>query len=113
MSSSDAPTDREELRTEIAQTRSDLGETVEALAGKADVKARAKHAAGEAAVHAKQKLSAATDRAAQAADAVAETAVSAKDQLPPQARRPLPWAVLGAAAVVAGLVVVLVRRGWR
>ena len=32
----------EELRAEIKQTRADLGETVQALAAKADVKARAK-----------------------------------------------------------------------
>jgi ElaB/YqjD/DUF883 family membrane-anchored ribosome-binding protein len=32
----------EELREEIKQTRADLGETVQALAAKADVKARAK-----------------------------------------------------------------------
>jgi hypothetical protein len=32
----------EELRAEIQQTRADLGETVQALAAKADVKARAK-----------------------------------------------------------------------
>ena len=31
----------EELRAEIKQTRADLGETVQALAAKADVKARA------------------------------------------------------------------------
>jgi Protein of unknown function (DUF3618) len=34
----------EELRAEIEQTRRDLGDTVEALAAKADVKARAKEA---------------------------------------------------------------------
>ncbi|WP_051808952.1 DUF3618 domain-containing protein [Actinoplanes subtropicus] len=32
----------EELRAEIKQTRADLGETVQALAAKADVKARAR-----------------------------------------------------------------------
>lgn len=35
-----------ELRAEIKQTRSDLGETVQALAAKADVKARAKEELG-------------------------------------------------------------------
>jgi len=35
----------QELRAEIAQTRAELGQTVEALAAKADVKARAKEAA--------------------------------------------------------------------
>jgi hypothetical protein len=36
------PEDEQELRREIAQTREQLGETVEQLAAKADVKARAK-----------------------------------------------------------------------
>ena len=36
------PSDPQELREEIAETRDALGDTVEALAGKADVKSRAK-----------------------------------------------------------------------
>ncbi|MEV6846270.1 DUF3618 domain-containing protein [Actinoplanes sp. NPDC051411] len=110
MSDSDTPTDPQALRSEIAATRADLGDTVEALAAKADVKTRAKGAIGDAAGQARQKLASASDRAAQAAGALTETAVSAKDQLPPQVRRPLPWALIGAVAAVAGLVVVLVRR---
>jgi hypothetical protein len=100
----------QELRSEIAATRADLGDTVEALAAKTDVKARARHAVGDAADQAKQKVAAASDRAARAAGALTETAATAKDQLPPRMRRPLPWAVLGAAALLAGMVVVLVRR---
>jgi hypothetical protein len=41
------PTEPEELRQEIAQTRAELGATVEALAHKADVKARAHETAEE------------------------------------------------------------------
>ena len=41
------PTEPEELRREIEQTRAELGETVEALAAKADVKARAHEAADD------------------------------------------------------------------
>lgn len=107
MNTSDTPTDPQELRGEIAQTRADLGDTVEALAAKTDVKARAKHAAGEAAGQAKQKLADATDRAAQAAGSVKDRL---DHQLPPQVRRPLPWAALGAGAAVIGLVVFLIRR---
>jgi len=55
-------------------------------------------------------VAAATDRAAQAAGVLTETAVSAKDQMPPRMRRPLPWGVLAAAAVVAGIVVLIRRR---
>jgi len=36
----DTPDEREVLQEEIAQTREDLGETVEALVNKADVKAQ-------------------------------------------------------------------------
>jgi hypothetical protein len=43
------PEDPEELREDIEQTRADLGDTVEALAGKADVKARVREGAGKAA----------------------------------------------------------------
>jgi Protein of unknown function (DUF3618) len=38
----------DQLRAEIRQTRADLGETVQALAAKADVKARAKDQVGQA-----------------------------------------------------------------
>jgi hypothetical protein len=115
MSNPDTPTDPQQLRNEIEETRAELGETVQALAAKTDVQARAKRAVGDAAEQAKQKLTSATDRAAQAAGAVAQTAASAKDQLaqgqvPPQMRRPLPWAAFGGAAVLVGLVVFLVRR---
>jgi hypothetical protein len=41
------PTRPEELRAEITQTRIELGETVSALAAKADVKARAQEKAGQ------------------------------------------------------------------
>ena len=42
MSGTTTPAGRHELRTEIEQTRAELGDTVEALAAKTDVKARAK-----------------------------------------------------------------------
>ena len=41
------PDEKEQLREEISETREELGETVEALAGKADVKAQAKEKADE------------------------------------------------------------------
>jgi len=43
------PTDPQELRAEIRRTRAELGQTIEALAAKTDVKARAKGAAADAA----------------------------------------------------------------
>ncbi len=42
------PTEPDELRRDIEQTRAELGETIEALAAKADVKARAHEAVEEA-----------------------------------------------------------------
>jgi uncharacterized protein YjbJ (UPF0337 family) len=114
MSTSDTPADPDQLRSEIAATRADLSDTVEALAAKADLKGRAKEAVSDAADQARQKVATAGDRAAQAAGAVTETAVAAKDrlqeQLPPQVRRPLPWATLGAVAAAVVVVIVLVRR---
>jgi hypothetical protein len=46
------PKDVTELRQEIQRTRADLGETVEALAAKADVKARARDAVADVKVRA-------------------------------------------------------------
>jgi hypothetical protein len=42
------PRDADEMREQIDATRADLGDTVEALAGKADIKARAKQSAQQA-----------------------------------------------------------------
>ena len=41
------PDDPEKIREEISDTREELGETVEALAGKADVKGQAKEKVGD------------------------------------------------------------------
>ncbi|GAA2583765.1 hypothetical protein GCM10010399_12090 [Dactylosporangium fulvum] len=50
------PTDPEALRQEIARTRANLGETVEALAAKADVKARAQEAMHNSVATAKLRM---------------------------------------------------------
>jgi hypothetical protein len=84
------PADVSALRREIAQTRADLGQTVEALAAKADVKARAHEAVDEAKARARSGLNEALARL--------QTSVRAN---------PLPYA--GAAA----LVVLLIARPWR
>jgi hypothetical protein len=87
--------DRQALRDEIRQTRAELGETVEALAAKADVKARLKGSAAQTRRRVGQQ-------AAQTRELVRERA----------GRNPVPLAVaaLGAVAVV---IVVLLRRRWR
>ncbi len=50
------PDDPEQLRLEIERTREQLGETVEALVAKTDVKARAKERAKERAEQLSQRL---------------------------------------------------------
>jgi hypothetical protein len=91
--------DTEALRAEIARTRAALGETVQALAAKADVKARVRESAAQTTLRVRQ----------QAAQATAQL----RDQATRQGRRaPLPWAALAAGAVAA-VVTVLVLRGRR
>jgi len=106
--------DAEALRAEIKQTRAELGETVQALAAKADVKARAK----EQVEHAKERVRA---QAAEATGRVREAALQAGgrvrsasaaapvDSEVPVAGRRVPVALLvaGAAAVVG--IILLVR----
>jgi uncharacterized protein YjbJ (UPF0337 family) len=113
MSNSDTPTDPQELRAEIEQTRADLGETVQELAAKTDVKARAKQAVGDATGQVRQKLSGAKQQAANVVTTRASTAKQqlAESNLPEPIRRPLPLAAIGAAAVaVIVAVIVAVRR---
>jgi hypothetical protein len=78
--------DPEVLRAQIERTRTELGETVEALVAKADVRARTK-----------EKLAGMSARASRKAS---------------EARGVAPW---GAAALLGAVAVALVawRRGWR
>jgi cobalamin biosynthesis Mg chelatase CobN len=134
---SSAKPDVDALREEIAQTRADLGETVQALAAKADVKARAKEQveqtkqkvkaqAADATNKAKEAAATATDKvrsvAAQASDKAKGTAVQvresgalekaqgAKDQV---RSNPVPLAAVlgGVVALVAVILIVRRRRG--
>jgi hypothetical protein len=121
--SADTPTDPQQLRDEIAQTRAELGDTVQALAAKTDVKARAKRTASDAAGQIRQKAVSAKDQAVQAAAAVknqvAQT-IGGKEDKPAfgerqfpgvAARRPIPAAVFGGVAIVVlGLAVFLIRK---
>jgi ElaB/YqjD/DUF883 family membrane-anchored ribosome-binding protein len=56
------PTDPDQLRGEIAEAREELGETVEALAAKADVKGRAKDNVYEQKARARAKLNEVTEQ---------------------------------------------------
>jgi hypothetical protein len=66
--------EHDELRTEIEQNRADLGETVAALAAKADLKARllntAKHTAGWAGTRASESLGWVRDRVVATVNAI-------------------------------------------
>ena len=128
-------TDPQEVREEIRRTRDDLGDTVEALAHKADVKARARDATAAATQRAKAKAAAATQAVAgkgaqlkeqlagataQAASRVAGTPdETAPDHAPGlatratlSARRPrLPLLTVAAGIVLIGWLVWRRRRG--
>jgi hypothetical protein len=80
------PRSPEEIRRDIEETRGELGDTVEALAAKADVKAQAKEKVQEKTDDFKQKVSDVTPEAVQS---------SAQ-------KNPLPFAVGG--ALVAGFL---------
>jgi hypothetical protein len=107
------------LRDEIVQTRSDLGDTIEALAAKTDVKARAKDAANDVADQARAKARDVRDQAsdvvATVSDQVRSNAAAVKDSLAAgdvigAVRKPLPVAGLAIMGAVAGLVVYLASR---
>jgi len=99
----DAPPsdDPDALRADIERTRDELGDSVEALAAKADVKARAQ-----------QKLAAAKGRARHAAQDVSVRAKATAQQAGGTVRqRPGPTAgILAAVAAAVGAVVITRRR---
>lgn len=95
---SELPDDQEELREQIAQTRAELGDTVEALSAKADVKAQASAKVDEG----KQEL---RDKQAQAQAKLNEATAQAKEN-------PAPYAgAIGAFVGLLLLVLLLRRRG--
>jgi cobalamin biosynthesis Mg chelatase CobN len=121
--------DVEALRADIKQTRAELGETVQALAAKADVKARAREQVEQTKQRVRAQALLATERVRQAATQATATArgtaVQATDKVRESSalekaqgageqvrRNPISLAaVLAVAAVVVG--VILVVRGRR
>lgn len=126
----------DELRAEIAQTRAELGQTVQALAAKADVSARLRHALADRRQQAVSALgqtldrvgarmpggsfSAAAHRAGQTAargvaagrrDARRELAADASTAPFQGALRQYGWLVPAGAALAAVVGVALARRG--
>lgn len=103
------PTEPEALRREIEQTRAELGETVEALAAKADVKARAQDAVDDVKQRVHEAAGEAKERVHGAVDTVAYQVGKQREKvaaLSPPARAAL-------VAVAAGLVALLVIRTLR
>jgi len=135
--SSEAKPDVDALRADIEQTRAELGETVQALAAKADVKARAREqveltkakakaqvydatekvrgAAASAAAAASDKVRAATsqagDKVSPAIEKVRETgALDKAQEAREQVRRnPVPFAAVLAAGVALVGIILIVR----
>ncbi|WP_229072516.1 DUF3618 domain-containing protein [Actinoplanes sp. DH11] len=109
------------LREEIQQTRADLGETVQALAAKADVKARAREQVEQTRQRVLTQAAAVTGRVREAAVSAGgrakEVTVHAKESaVEPAAERVRanPAPVLLVAAGLAALVgVILIVRGRR
>lgn len=87
------------VRAEVEQTREELGETVEALASKADVKSRAQEKADEVRARAGDTVERVRSKAEPAA-------VEARDR----ARELPPPVLAGAAALVLVALVVMRRR---
>jgi len=95
------------LRDDIKQTRAELGETVQALAAKTDVKARAKEQVEQTKQRVRAQVAIASERVRDTATHYAHTAVEqAHDTSERVKRDPVPWVAVVAAA--AGLIAVLV-----
>jgi MYXO-CTERM domain-containing protein len=106
--------DPEELREQIEQTRAELADTVQALAGKADIKGRAKAQASELTAQAKVQASELTAQAKVQAGqvrtlAAQETQVAKEQIVRTQAEKPWLFPAAGALALV-GLVTAFVLR---
>lgn len=113
--------DLNELRADIKLTRAELGETVQALAAKADVKARAKEQVEQTKQKVKAQVAEVTGRARDAAvhaggqvRSATESAVdgtgSAIDATERRSPVPLPLIIAGVAALVGIILVVRGRR---
>jgi Protein of unknown function (DUF3618) len=92
--------DPEQIQSEIEQTREQLGDTVEALARKTDVKAQAKHKLEETKASVSEKTEQLRGKAKDASPDVATTAATQVSRK--AGEHPMPLAVAG--AFLAGLV---------
>jgi ElaB/YqjD/DUF883 family membrane-anchored ribosome-binding protein len=105
--------DTEALREEIRRTRVELGETMELLAAKADVKARLKDSAEQAKDRMREQAALTVARVrGQAAEKAQLARVQAYERGEAVRRNPVPWAAVAAGAL-ATVVVLLIVRGRR
>jgi ElaB/YqjD/DUF883 family membrane-anchored ribosome-binding protein len=110
--------DPESIREEISRTREDMGETLDALSAKLDVKGQANAKVDNAKTEAKAKMDDAMTQAKVKADQAktqAQALVSeAKEQAQTAYRRQPKAVIIGAGAVVVAIVAgLLVRRARR
>ncbi|MDG9675434.1 DUF3618 domain-containing protein [Micromonospora sp. DH14] len=113
--------DTEALREEIRRTRVELGETMEALAAKADVKARLRESAEQAKERmreqAAQTVARVRGQAVRGAGMARARAYEKSELVRAQAydkgelvrRNPMPWAAIAAGAVATVVVLMIVR----
>jgi acetylornithine deacetylase/succinyl-diaminopimelate desuccinylase-like protein len=106
------PQTSEALAAEIEQTRHELGETVEALVAKTDVKARAQHKAAEVTENLRGKAQTAAGKVrerARGAQAMARAAQEKAARRVPALRSSGATGAYGAAAALAAAAIIL---GW-
>lgn len=101
------------LRAEIKQTRADLGETVQALAHRADVKARAREQVAQTKQRILGQAASATGRLRDAAGHTAAASEEAAHGVAVRARNNQLPVVLIAAGLAAVVGVILIVRGRR
>jgi hypothetical protein len=104
-----APSDPADLRREIEQTRAELGETVEALAHKADIKGRAQDSVEHAKLRVREGVEQAKVNAAQVTREFRDDPVGAMRVAAQRVQRsivdnPRPWAIAAAFVVLAMLM---------
>ncbi|WP_035857396.1 DUF3618 domain-containing protein [Cryptosporangium arvum] len=99
--------DPDQLRAEIAEIRADLGDTVEALAAKADVKAQAQAKVRETVETTKVQLDSLKTRAAERTEVGKVKAQASAERGKEALARYAPWpqVAAGAAATVVALVI--------
>jgi ElaB/YqjD/DUF883 family membrane-anchored ribosome-binding protein len=94
--------DPEQIQSEIAQTREELGDTIEALAQKADVKAQARERIEETKASVSEKKD---EFVAKAREVSPEAAANVASEVSQTAReRPVPLGVAFAAGFLLGRV---------